>query len=292
MNYVGNVIRPPSEAYSLILQVTVGCSHNMCTFCGAYKNVKFHIKDKAVIDRDIEEASSRGMKWEKVFIADGDALILPTSQLLDIIGRLRKKNSSIERIGVYGNTKAIIKKTPAELKELKEAGLGIVYQGVESGSEIVLRKIRKGALPDRIEESAKKVMEAGILLSQTYLLGIGGVELSHDHAEASGKLISRISPDYASALTVMILPNTKLHGDIISGEFRLPDKIALVEELKIMIENINTDKNIFFTSNHASNYVPIRANFPADKKNVLKLLNDIVSKRNESILKPEYMRGL
>ena len=292
MNYVGNVIRPPSEAYSLILQVTVGCSHNMCTFCGAYKNVKFHIKDKAVIDRDIEEASSRGMKWQKVFIADGDALILPTSQLLDIIGRLRKKNPSIERIGVYGNTKAIIKKTPAELKELKDAGLGIVYQGVESGSEIVLRKIRKGALPDRIEESAKKVMEAGILLSQTYLLGIGGVELSHDHAEASGKLISRISPDYASALTVMILPNTKLHGDIISGEFRLPDKIALVEELKIMIENINTVKNIFFTSNHASNYVPIRANFPADKKNVLKLLNDIVSKRNESILKPEYMRGL
>ncbi len=292
MNYVGNVIRPPSEAYSLILQVTVGCSHNMCTFCGAYKNVKFHIKDKAVIDRDIEEASSRGMKWEKVFIADGDALILPTSQLLDIIGRLRKKNPSIERIGVYGNTKAIIKKTPAELKELKDAGLGIVYQGVESGSEIVLRKIRKGALPDRIEESAKKVMEAGILLSQTYLLGIGGVELSHEHAEASGKLISRISPDYASALTVMILPNTKLHGDIISGEFKIPDKIALVEELKIMIENIDSVKNIFFTSNHASNYVPIRANFPEDKKNVLKLLNDIVSKRNESVLKPEYMRGL
>jgi radical SAM superfamily enzyme YgiQ (UPF0313 family) len=205
---------------------------------------------------------------------------------------LKKKNPYLQRIAMYANTKSIIKKTTAELIELKEAGLGIVYQGVESGSETVLRRIRKGALPDRIEESARKVMEAGILLSQTYLLGIGGVELSHEHAVESGKLISRISPDYASALTVMILPNTKLHGDIISGAFKLPDKIGLVEELKIMIENIVTDKNIFFTSNHASNYVPIRANFPADKKNVLKLLESIVSKRNESVLKPEYMRCL
>jgi radical SAM superfamily enzyme YgiQ (UPF0313 family) len=292
MNYIGHVIRPPSEAYSLILQVTVGCSHNMCTFCGTYKEVKFHIKDMSVINSDIDEASSCGIKWEKAFLADGDVLILPTSQLLDIINTLKKKNPTIERIGVYGNTKSIIKKTPAELKKLKDAGLGIVYQGVESGSEIVLRSIRKGALPDRIEESAKKVMDAGILLSQTYLLGIGGVELSREHAEQSGKLISRISPDYASALTLMILPNTTLHADIVAGKFKLPDKIGMVEELKIMIENINADKNIFFTSNHASNYVPVRANFPADKKNVLKLLGKIVSNRNESVLKPEYMRGL
>ncbi len=292
MDYVGHVIRPPSEAYSMIIQVTVGCSHNMCTFCGTYKDVKFRVKDMSVIKRDIDEASSWGYNFDKAFLADGDVLILPNATILEIIGYIKKKNPRIKRIGVYGNTKAIIKKTPAELVELREAGLGIVYQGIESGNVDVLRTIKKGAFPDRMAESAAKVMEAGILLSQTVLLGIGGTEKSREHATDTGRLLARMSPDYASALTVMILPNTELYASYRAGTFTLPDKFGLLGELRTMIGEMGMRRDCYFTSNHASNYLPIRATFPRERDAVLKLLDRILETRDESILKPEHMRAL
>ncbi|OHD64980.1 MAG: radical SAM protein [Spirochaetes bacterium RBG_13_51_14] len=290
MDYIGHVIRPPSEAYSMIIQVTVGCSHNMCTFCGTYKDQKFRIKDIETIKRDIDEASR--YRFDRVFLADGDVLILPTETLLEIIAYIKKKNRHIERIGVYANTKAILKKTVEELKELNRAGIGILYQGIETGNKVILRRIKKGAFPHRMMEAAGKVKEAGILLSQTVLLGIGGVEMSRQHAEDTGRLLGEMSPDYASALTVMLLPNTELFRDWRSGAFRLPDKFGLLEELRIIIQNMDVKNPCLFTSNHASNYLPLRATLPEQKEEILSLLDRVLKARDETILKPEHLRAL
>ena len=294
MDYVGHVIRPPSEAYSMIIQVTVGCSHNMCTFCGAYKNLqpKFWIKDWDTVKKDIDEASSYRYGFRKAFLADGDVLILPTEDILKIMNYIKEKNRSIEAINVYGNSKAILRKTVEELKELKNAGLSIIYQGIESGNKDVLRKIRKGAFPDNMRDAAQKVIESGIKLSQTVLLGIGGQEMSHEHARDTGKLLGEMSPDFASALTVMILPNTPLYKDYKEGRFILPDKFGLLEELKIIIKNMNVKRHCYFTSNHASNYLPIRADLPKDQSAVLKLIEKVIDSKDEKILKPEHMRAL
>lgn len=292
MKYEGNIIRPPSEAHSMIIQVTVGCSHNRCTFCGTYKGWDFRIKDKKTIMADIDEASSWGIPFTKAFLADGDVLILPTRDLLEIINYIRRKNPRITRIGVYGNTKAILKKSPDELAELRDAGLGIVYQGIESGNIDVLRKIKKGAFPHKQKETAEKIIKAGILLSQTVLLGIGGTEKSREHAIDTGKHLADMSPDYASALTVMLLPNTELYRDYRAGVFTLPDKFGLLEELRLMIEHMNVHRPCFFTSNHASNYLPIRAHFPQERDAVLRALEHILAHRDDSVLRPEFMRAL
>ncbi len=290
MDYIGHVIRPPSEAYSMIIQVTVGCSHNMCTFCGTYKGEKFRVKDMGTIKRDIDEASR--YDFDKVFLADGDVLILPLESLIEIISYIKKRNPRVERIGVYGNTKAILKKTPAELSELKKAGVGIIYQGIESGNRDVLRRIKKGAFPHHMVEAALKVKNAGILLSQTVLLGIGGTEMSAEHAMDTGRLLGEMSPDYASALTVMLLPNTELYRDYCEERFHLPEKFGLLEELRTIIENMEVKGRCLFTSNHASNYLPLRAVLPDQKVEILALIGRVLEKRDEKLLKPEHLRAL
>ncbi len=294
MDYVGHVIRPPSEAYSMIIQVTVGCSHNMCTFCGTYKDLdeRFRIKNWETVRRDIDEASGYRHGFKRAFLADGDVLILPTDDILRIMNYIKKKNPKIENINMYGNAKAIMRKTPEELKSLKDAGLGVIYQGIESGNVDVLRRIKKGAFPDRMKESAAKVIESGIKLSQTVLLGIGGTELSHEHARDTGRLLGEMSPDFASALTVMILPNTELYREFKEGRFVLPGKFGLLEELRIIIKNMQVKRKCYFTSNHASNYLPIKANLPEEQRSVLNLLDKVLESKDESILKPEHMRAL
>ena len=294
MDYVGHVIRPPSEAYSMIIQVTVGCSHNMCTFCGTYKDLdeRFRIKNWETVRRDIDEASGYRNGFKRAFLADGDVLILPTDDILKIMNYIKKKNPRIENINMYGNAKAIMRKTPEELKSLKDAGLGVIYQGIESGNVDVLRRIKKGAFPDRMKESAAKVIESGIKLSQTVLLGIGGTELSHEHARDTGRLLGEMSPDFASALTVMILPNTELYREFKEGRFVLPGKFGLLEELRIIIKNMQVKRKCYFTSNHASNYLPIKANLPEEQRSVLNLLDKVLESKDESILKPEHMRAL
>ncbi len=292
MDYVGHVIRPPSEAASLIIQVTVGCSHNKCTFCGTYKEEKFRLKKLSLVKQDIDESAGYGMSYRKAFFADGDVLILPTETILDLIAYTKEKHPSIKRIGVYGNTKAILKKSPDELKALKDAGLGIVYQGIESGNKTVLKRIKKGAFPHKMLEAAGKIVDAGILLSQTVLLGIGGVEMSQQHAVDTGKLLSDMSPDYVGALTVIVLPNTTLGQDYQNGTFQLPDKFGLLEELKIMLDNMDMKRKCFFASNHASNYLPVKATLPEDKPQLIKLMNQILKEKDENILKPEFLRAL
>jgi len=287
------IIRPPSEAGSLLLQVSVGCSHNKCTFCPTYKGEKFRIKSFEEIREDIREAArlSQRRPIGKVFLVGGDALILPQPRLVEILTELRDNVQGIRRVGLYANAKSVRKKTPEQLMELRALGLEIAYLGVESGSASVLEKIRKGATPQQLVDAGRKLKEAGISLSVTVLLGIGGVEGSTEHAFSTANILTEMDPDYAGALTLMLVPGTPLYDDWNAGRFILPDQYGFLEELGIMIGR-SRFTNCFFTSNHASNYLPIRARLPEEKEATVRLIREVVESRDRKLLRPEYLRGL
>lgn len=290
MKYEGMIIRPPSEARSLLLQVTVGCSHNKCSFCGTYTGVRFRIKSFEEIEEDILEAAEYE-RIKRVFLCDGDALIIPQKKLLPIMESIRTNIKGVQRIGLYGNAKSIMRKTPDELKELKGLGLGIVYLGVETGNNELLKKINKGVDYDTMVEAGRRVKNAGIALSCTVLLGIGGIEMSARHAIDTARILTAIDPDYVGALTVMLIPGTSLHDDYIAGRFKLPDTFGFLEELGIMVANSDFT-NCFFTSNHASNYLPIRAQMPERKDEIIRLIHEVIRSNDHRILRPEFMRAL
>lgn len=290
MNYEGIIIRPPSEAGSLLLQVTVGCSHNKCTFCPTYKEKKFRIKSPEDIMKDIREAS-RYKHISRLFLCDGDALIIPQIRLLELFKNINENLVDIERIGTYANAKSVLRKSKEELIQLREMGLGIVYLGVESGNEDILKRICKGAGYQQLVEAGRRIKEAGIILSVTVLLGIGGIEDSIAHALDTARILTDIDPDYAGALTVMIVPGTPLHEEYMTGRFVLPDKFGFLRELKLIISNSEFSK-CFFTSNHASNYLPLRARLPEEKKAVVQMITSVIEKEDKEKLRPEFMRGL
>lgn len=291
MRYEGTIYRPPSEAESLILQITIGCSHNKCTFCGSFKDKKFRVRSLDEIRQDVNEAKQYARYVKKVFLADGDALIIPQKMLLPIVELVRDAFPKLERIGVYGNTKSILKKSVEDLKALKDLGIGIVYLGVESGDQVVLDRVNKGTVLDKTAEAAKRIKDAGILLSVTVLLGLGGVERSRIHAEETGKFLSRIKPDYAGALSVIVVPGTELAKEVKEGTFVVPDPYMLLEELYIMIKNIDVER-MYFASNHASNYLPVKAWLPDEKEKTLKEIEHVLARRDPSMLRPEFMRAL
>ncbi len=290
MHYEGLIIRPPSEAYSLLLQVTVGCSHNKCTFCGTYRQKKFKIKPIEQITKDLNEARSYG-RVEKVFLCDGDALIIPQIRLEELLKLINLNLPTIERIGTYANAKSILKKSVDELKKLRELGLKIIYLGVETGNIELLQNISKGATYEQMVEAARRVKEAGIILSATVILGLGGIEKSIEHALDTAKLLTDMDPDFAGALTLMLVPETPLYDDYIAGRFVLPDKFGFIRELYLIIANSNFT-NCYFTSNHASNYLPIKAYLPRQKENVLKLIRSVIDEKDMKQIRPEYLRGL
>ena len=290
MEYEGIVIRPPSEAESLILQVTLGCSHNRCTFCPTYKGRRFRIKDLGRIKEEIDEMAPYG-PFRKVFLADGDALIVPQDKLISILQYLREKLPGLRRVGIYGNAKSILRKSVEELRALRALKLGIIYLGVETGDQALLEKVRKGASYEQMVEAGRRVKEAGITLSATVLLGLGGVEYGQQHALATAKILSDIDPDFASALTLMVVPGTPLHEEMESARFQLPAPFQLLEELGTIIAHAHFT-NCHFTSNHASNYLPIKARLPRDKEAVVRLIQKVVSSQDPSRLRPEFLRGL
>jgi len=290
MEYEGIVIRPPSEAESLILQVTLGCSHNRCTFCPTYKGRRFRIKDLDRVKEEIDEMAPYG-PFRKVFLADGDALIIPQDKLIAILQCLKEKLPGLRRVGIYGNAKSILRKSVEQLRALKALKLGIVYLGVETGDQALLEKVRKGASYGQMVEAGRRVKEAGITLSATVLLGLGGVEHGQQHALATAKILSDIDPDFASALTLMVVPGTPLHEEMKSGRFQLPAPFQLLEELGTVIAHARFT-NCYFTSNHASNYLPIKARLPRDKEAVVRLIHKVVSSQDPSRLRPEFLRGL
>ena len=289
MHYEGHCIRPPSEAYSILLQVTLGCSHNKCTFCGTYADKPFRIKDNDIILSDIKYASRFMTRQDRVFLMDGDALIIPQKRLMWILDRIKEHLPWVKRVGAYANTKGIRMKTPEDLVELRENGLGILYLGVETGDDEIRKKIVKGSTASECIAMGRKVKEAGIKLSVTVLLGIAGREKSLEHARATGELLSAMDPDYIGALTVMFVPGTPLYEEHERGEFVLPDELGFLRELREMIVHTNITRGLFF-SNHASNYLPIKARLPRGKQDAIDQIDMALSGNVE--LKPEWMRAL
>lgn len=289
MHYEGYCIRPPSESDSILLQVTLGCSHNKCTFCGSYKAKRFAIKNNDIILSDILYASKHFQRQDRLFLMDGDALIIPQERIVWILDRIREHLPWVKRVGSYANTKGINRKSPEDLTELREKGLGILFLGVETGDDDIRQKIRKGSDSAHCVEMGRKVKDAGIKLSVTVLLGIAGVEISLEHAKATGELLSRMDPDYIGALTVMLIPGTELWEEYQRGDFQLPDEEGLLRELREMILHTNITKGLFF-SNHASNYLPLKARLPRGKQEALNLIDSAL--RGEIGLKPEWMRAL
>jgi len=289
MHYEGAIIRPPSEAFSILLQVTLGCSHNKCTFCGAYKDKRFAIKDEETILRDILFASRYMRNQHRLFLVDGDALIIPQQRLAGILANIQEHLPWVRRVGTYANAKSIRMKTDEELAELAEKGLGIIYLGVESGDNHTLADVRKGTTAENLITQGKRVKQAGIKLSVTVLLGIAGRSGSLRHAKETGELLSAMDPDYVGALTVMLLPNTPLAEDFAAGHFDLPEKRELLLELREMINHTHLSGGLFF-SNHASNYLPVKARLPKEREKTLKLIDAAL--RGELTLKPEWMRAL
>jgi len=289
MHYEGYCIRPPSEAQSILLQVTVGCSHNKCTFCGTYKDKRFRIKDDEVILSDILFASRYMKRQDRVFLMDGDALIIPQRRLMWILDRIKEHLPWVKRVGAYANAKSIKMKSPDELAELRGNGLGILYQGVETGDGELLKRIRKGTSAENLIRMGRRVRDAGIKLSVTVLLGIGGKDGSLRHARATGKLLSAMDPNYVGALTVMLVPGTPLYEDYRAGNFELPDERGLLVELREMINYTELTRGLFF-SNHASNYLPIKARLPGGKQQALDMIDSALE--GQIGLRPEWMRAL
>ncbi len=289
MHYEGYCIRPPSEAGSILLQVTVGCSHNRCAFCGTYRNKRFRIKEERIILSDILYAARHMRQTDRLFLMDGDALIIPQPRLVWILERIREHLPWVKRVGVYANAKSIRKKSIEDLRRLRENGLGILYYGVETGDDEIRAAIQKGSTAAVCIEMGRRVKEAGILLSATVLLGIGGRGQSLRHSRATGRLLSAMDPDYVGALTVMLIPGTPLYRDDESGAFELPDEAGLLRELREMIAHTDLSGGYFF-SNHASNYLPVKAKLPDGKQKALDWIDAAL--RGEVGLKPEWMRAL
>ena len=289
MHYEGNIIRPPSEANSILLQVTVGCSRNKCTFCGTYTGERFRIKSDSVIMEDIAFASKYCKRQRRVFLCDGDVMILPQKRLLNILDEIKKQLPWVTRVGVYANAKSLKIKTIDELRELKEHGIGIAYMGLETGDDVTLKNINKGATAETMIQMGRKAKAAGIKLSITVLLGIAGRERSQIHAKETGRVLSAIDPDYVGALSLMLIPGTPLHQDYQEGKFILIEPDEMLKELRTMISHTELSGGLFH-ANHASNYLPIAARFPKEKKATLQLIDEAISGR--VALKPEWLRAL
>lgn len=289
MHYEGNMIRPPSEANSILLQVTVGCSHNKCTFCAAYKGERFKIKSDEIIMADIDFASKYCRQQKRLFLCDGDAMIISQKRLPGIFRAIQQQLPWVNRVGVYANAKSLKRKSLEELKEMKELGLGIIYLGLESGDDETLHRVhKKGNAADMIEQG-RKVKAAGIKLSITVLLGLAGPDRSVIHATETGRVLSAINPEYVGALSLMLVPNTPLYKDWVAGDFVLIEPEQMLQELGLMISHTHLTRGQFF-ANHASNYLPIKARLPKDKEETLRLINAALD--GKVALRPESHRGL
>ena len=269
MDYVGNIFRPPSEASSLILQVTVGCTHNKCTFCSMYKDKKFRIKPIETVLNDLQGARRRYSRVDRVFLADGDALCLTTDKLMVILNAIRETFPECERVGIYSRATHILSKTPEELAQLAKAGIGIAYIGAESGSDEVLLRIDKGETAAQITKAVKMAEAAGIQASVTFISGLGGKELLKEHATKTGKMISEMGASYVGFLSLVLTPGVPLYADVQSGKFELITPFELMEELEIILEHSNCKKETVLRSNHASNWLALKGNLPHDKNRLL-----------------------
>lgn len=288
MIYEGVVYRPPSEARSLIIQATIGCSHNKCKFCTMYKGKKFRMKKRQEIVDDLIEMHNYYKDVKRIFLADGDALIMKMDDLKYILNKINELYENVQRIGIYASPKSIMTKSVQELKELKSLNLKIAYLGVESGDDEVLELMNKGVNSDEMLKAALRIKESGIKLSTMILSGLGGKDLYKNHAINSAKLISKIKPDYLSLLTLLVEESSDLNKMIEEDEFKLLNPKEVLDETKIFIENLELEKTLF-RSNHASNYVNLEGVLNEDKS---RLLEEISIALRENFYKEELFRRL
>jgi len=283
------VFRPPSEADSLILQVTIGCSHNRCTFCGMYTTKRFRTRTSDEIRRDIDEARAMvGPDVRRVFLADGDAMCLSTRRLAVILDLLNEAFPHLQRISLYANARDVLTKTDDELTELRGRKLRMLYMGLESGDARTLEAIDKGATPGQIVQAVKRARQAGMTTSVMVLIGLAGIERSLEHARLSADAINEMAPEFTALLTYTPVPGTPLYDRMAAGLSHLPSPRGSIEEIKTFVEGLECQT--YFTCNHASNYVPMTGRMPQAKKRIVDALDAALAGRLP--MKPEFLRGL
>jgi radical SAM superfamily enzyme YgiQ (UPF0313 family) len=292
MEYDMPLYRPPSEGRSLIFQVTLGCSWNKCLFCGMYKGKRFKVRPWEDLERDILEMSRHMPETRKVFLADGDPLCLETDYLIKVLSLIEKSFPRLERVSIYAGPTNLMEKSVEELKALKEHKLDILYLGIETGNDELLKKIHKGATAAEIIESSRKAIDAGLRMSTFIILGLGGVEGSFAHAKDSAKVANAIDPQFLATLTLMLGPYEEMYEKkLMGGNFKLINKMQSLQELRWFIEDLEvTDAK--FGSEHASNYLPIRGNLPGDKEQFLALIDRALKDDKSGMLRPDWQRGL
>jgi radical SAM superfamily enzyme YgiQ (UPF0313 family) len=268
VEYQGDIIRPPSEAFSIILQVTIGCSHNRCTFCGAYRDRTFQIKPWERIDKDLDFAATWCCRQSTLFLADGDALALPDDVLTSLLHRIREKLPWVRRVSCYATCQNIAGKTDAQLRVYRSLGLRRLYMGLESGHDPTLKAIAKGVDSEAMITAGQRGRDAGIFVSVTCLLGIAGAEQSLEHAAATASVLNRMQPHQVAVLTLMVLDNTPLFRQMRAGLFTLPDQLQLFAELRCLIAGLHSFRTQFH-ANHASNYFSLNGRLPRDKERML-----------------------
>lgn len=290
MRYEGAIYRPPSEADSYILQATVGCSWNACTYCDMYRAKSFRVRPLDETLADIEQAGRVwGERIQKIFVADGDALVMDLEHWDPILAACRDTFPRLRRISAYATAMNINAKTPDELERLRAAGLTLLYIGPESGDDVTLRKIAKGASFDDHVRAARAARDADIRLSAIFLLGAGGVERSAEHASGSARLASEMDPRFVSLLTLTVIPGTPIATLRERGKFELPGLEGLLEELRTFVSEADPTDAIFRT-NHASNYLALGGRLPRDRERIVSVVDDALSGRIP--LRPEWSRGL
>lgn len=279
--------RPPSEAYSLIIQITLGCSHNRCTFCSMYKDKKFVIKPIEEIKKEIDafRAIYKNRPVDKIFLADGDALIVPTKTLAEILDYIKIVFPECQRVSVYGTAIAIHQKSVEELKLLYEKGLTLVYLGVESGDDEALKFIKKGIKAEKIVELSKKIMSTGIELSITLIAGLlGKYQDNKNHAINTAKIIQDISPKYASILNLRLYEGTELYKLMQEGKYDYLEGVEVLREMKLTLASMDKEKftrKVIFRANHASNYLNLKGNLPDDIDRMIREIDNAIE--NEAI---------
>ena len=291
MRYEGSLYRPPSEAYSYILQVTVGCSHNRCTFCNMYMEKQFHVRPLDDVLEDLVMARRAYRNVPRIFLADGDALIVKTEELRAILGTIRNLFPECERVTSYASARDLLLKTPEELEELHALGLDMIYLGLESGSEKVLLDINKGVTVEETVEGALKAKAAGIRLSVTEITGLAGQDGMEEHAVLSAQALSRMNPEYIGLMTLTLRRGTKMTADWEAGRFKRLTPRQYLEEQRILISHLDSEGSVL-RSNHISNYVQLRGTMNRDKARMLAALDEAL--KNPELDNPyiEYLENL
>jgi radical SAM superfamily enzyme YgiQ (UPF0313 family) len=289
MRYEGKLYRPPSEANSYIVQATIGCSHNLCTYCDMYRDKSFRERDLEEVLEDIEVAGSTYPGVEKVFVADGDALIIDVARWLTILEAARGAFRGFRRASCYATAENVLEKSDQDLVALREAGLQMLYIGPESGDDVTLRRIVKGGTHDEHVEAARKAHAAGMELSVIVLLGAGGVDRTEEHASETARLITGMDPEYLGALTLTVIPGTPLQIMADKGKFELPSVPNLLREMRTIVDEARPTDTLFRT-NHASSYLATGGRLPVDADRILAWID--LALEGEIPLRPESIRGL